>query len=98
VLRTLREYDHTAAIQELSIPRYIAQGGSDWQVTDEEDLPIWREALDGEESATIELYPDLNHRFQVSTGEQTAAEYREPDSHVAERLVDGVADFIDEAA
>jgi dienelactone hydrolase len=92
--RTLQEYDHTATIQQLSIPRYIAQGGRDWQVTDEEDLPIWRDALDGEESATIEVYPDLNHRFQVSTGKETAAEYQRPDNHVAERLVVDVADFI----
>jgi dienelactone hydrolase len=93
--RTLQEYDHTATIQQLSIPRYIAQGGRDWQVTDEADLPIWREALDGEESATIEVYPDLNHRFQVSTGKETAAEYQQPDSHVAKRLVEGVATFIE---
>jgi dienelactone hydrolase len=92
--RTLQEYDHTATIQQLSIPRYIAQGGRDWQVTDEEDLPIWREALEDEESATIEVYPDLNHRFQVSTGKETAAEYRQPDSHVAKRLVEDVATFV----
>ena len=92
--RTLQAYDHTATIQQLSIPRYIAQGGRDWQVTDEEDLPIWREALEGEDSATIEVYPELNHRFQVSTGKETAAEYRQPDSHVAKRLVEDVATFV----
>lgn len=92
--RTLQEYDHTAAVREVSVPRYVAQGGQDWQVTVEEDLPIWREALEGEESATIEVYPDLNHRFQVSTGKETAAEYQRPDNHVAKRLVVDVADFI----
>ena len=96
--RTLREYDHSAAVRQLSIPRYIAQGGQDWQVTVEEDLPIWRDALAGEKSATIEVYPDLNHRFQVSTGKETAAEYREPDSHVAERLVVDVAGFVETTA
>jgi dienelactone hydrolase len=96
--RTLQAYDHTAAVQEVSVPRYIAQGGQDWQVTVEEDLRIWRDALEGEASATIEVYPDLNHRFQVSTGKETAAEYQRPDNHVAERLVAGVAAFVGENA
>jgi dienelactone hydrolase len=96
--RTLQEYDHTTAVQELSIPRYLAQGGRDYQVTDEDDLPIWRAALEGEQAVTIEVYPELNHRFQVSTGKETAAEYQEPDSHVAERLIDGVATFIQTSA
>jgi dienelactone hydrolase len=93
--RTLQEYDHTAAVREVSVPRYVAQGGQDWQVTVEEDLPIWREALEGEESATIEVYPDLNHRFQMSTGKETAVEYQRPDNHVAKRLVVDVATFVE---
>ncbi|WP_340100197.1 alpha/beta fold hydrolase [Salinibaculum salinum] len=92
--RTLREYDHTATVQDLSIPRYVAQGGSDWQVTVEEDLDRWRTALERESTATIEVYPDLNHHFQESTGKETAQEYQEPDSHVAERLVADIVSFV----
>lgn len=92
--RTLEEYDHAEAIQELSIPRYLAQGGRDWQVTVEADLELWRSALDGESAATIEVYPDLNHRFQKGTGKATAQEYQEPDGHVAKRLVADIASFV----
>ncbi|MEF8786715.1 MAG: alpha/beta fold hydrolase [Haloarculaceae archaeon] len=92
--RTLQEYDHTATVQDLSIPRYVAQGGSDWQVTVADDLDNWQTALDGESTATIEVYPDLNHHFQESTGRETAREYQEPDSHVAERLVADIASFV----
>jgi hypothetical protein len=92
--RTLQEYDHIATVQDLSSPRYVAQGGSDWQVTVAEDLDNWRTALDGESTAAIEVYPDLNHHFQESTGKETAQEYQEPDSHVAERLVADIASFV----
>ncbi len=92
--RTLKEYDHTTSVQNLSIPRYLAQGGSDWQVTVEEDLDIWRTALEDESTATVKVYPDLNHHFQESAGKETAQEYREPESHVANRLVVDVASFV----
>jgi dienelactone hydrolase len=92
--RTFQAYDQASTFAELSIPRFVAQGGSDWQVTVEEDLQVWRGAAGDQQSVTIEVYPELNHRFQVSTGKETRQEYFEPDSHVAQRLVADVAAFV----
>jgi pimeloyl-ACP methyl ester carboxylesterase len=94
--RTLREYDYGATARELDAPLFLAQGGRDWQVTVEEDLALWRDALAEKSNAEIEVYPKLNHMFQLSTGKMTQREYVEPDNHVAERLVADVAAFVDE--
>jgi hypothetical protein len=91
--RTLQEYDHLQTAAELSIPRLVVQGGSDWQVTDEADLPLWREAMAGQENVQFEVYPDLNHRFQESEGKETQQEYFEDES-VAEEVVVTVAQFV----
>lgn len=95
--KSLQEYDHTAAVAGLSIPRLILQGGQDWQITVEDDLPIWRDALEDDPAAEITVYDELNHLFQVSEGQRTQQEYAEPDSPVDERVIDDIASFIWEA-
>ncbi len=92
--RTFQEYDQRETFAGLSVPRFVAQGGQDWQVTVEDDLQVWRDAAGDQAGVTIEVYPELNHRFQVSTGKATRQEYFRPDSHVAGRLVEDVATFV----
>jgi dienelactone hydrolase len=91
--RTLQEYDHLATAADLAVPRLVAQGGRDWQVTDEADLPLWRDALAGESNVRFQVYPDLNHRFQPGEGRETIEEYFR-DVSVAEQLVVDVAEFV----
>lgn len=91
---SLQSYDHTETVAELDTPVLLLQGGQDWQVTVEDDLPIWREALADKANAQIVEYPDLNHLLQVSEGRRTRAEYVEPNSPVAERVIDDIAAFV----
>ena len=95
---SLQSYDHTETVAELDGPVLLLQGGQDWQVTVEDDLPIWREALADEENARIVEYPDLNHLLQVSEGRRTRAEYIEPNSPVAERVIDDIAAFVGDSS
>jgi pimeloyl-ACP methyl ester carboxylesterase len=88
----VRNEDHVGAVADLEVPKLLAFGGQDWQVTVEDDLPVWRDALD--ETADIRTYENLNHHFQHSEGRRTRAEYADPDAFVARRLVEDVAEFV----
>lgn len=93
---SLQSYDHTETVAELDGPVLLLQGGQDWQVTVEDDLPIWREALADKANARIVEYADLNHLLQVSEGRRTQAEYVEPNSPVTERVIDDIAAFVED--
>jgi len=91
--RSLQEYHQTATAANLDIPLLLIQGGQDWQVTVENDLPIWRDALEEKRNATIEVYDNLNHMFQPSSGRRTRAEYLQ-DRPVDERVIDTISTFV----
>lgn len=93
--RSLQEYDQTGAAASLEIPLLLLQGGQDWQVTVEEQLPPWRDALGDKKNAEIKVYDDLNHLFQPSEGQRTRAEYL-LDKSVDERIIDDIATFVTE--
>jgi pimeloyl-ACP methyl ester carboxylesterase len=93
--RTLGEYDHLEVAAELDVPRLFVQGGRDWQVTAEDDLPLWREALADQSNVQFEVYPNLNHRFQPGDGPETVSEYYR-DRSVARAIVTDVAAFVRE--
>ncbi len=93
---SLQEYEPIETAQSLDIPQLLIQGGQDWQVTTEADLPIWEEGLEDESSVEITVYDDLNHMFQQSEGQRTQQEYFEPESPVDERVIDEIVSFVDE--
>jgi dienelactone hydrolase len=93
--RTLTEYNGPETAAALDIPLFLAQGGRDYQVTPDEDFPIWQEALAGMPNVSLERYDDLNHLFQESEGPMTNTEYYDPAAVLDERLVDAVATFVD---
>lgn len=92
--RSLQNYDQTGTAAELEIPQLLIQGGQDFQLTVEDDLPIWRDALEGKENVEITVYDDLNHLFQESQGERTQAEYA-LDNEVDKRVIDRIATFVE---
>lgn len=92
--RTLQEYDHTATATDLSIPVRVLQGARDWQVTVEDDLATWRDALEDQPNVEFTVYDDLNHRFQESEGLRTRAEYSQPDAVFDLAVVEDIAAFV----
>ncbi len=92
--RTLQEYDHVGTAAELDVPTLLVQGGRDYLVTTEDDLPIWREAIGDEPQTEIVVFGDLNHRFQPGERPSRPQEWRKPENPVDERVVDRVAEFL----
>ncbi|ERH11134.1 MAG: lysophospholipase [halophilic archaeon J07HX64] len=92
---TLAEYDALEAAASLEIPILLGQGGQDYQITVEDDLPLWQDALSGQ-GVEFEVYDDLNHLFQQSEGSRTKTEYYEPAAVLARRVVEDITTFVEE--
>lgn len=88
----LRGYDPAETAKGLPQPMLILQGGRDYQVTTA-DFDGWRAALLSHPSATLKLYPDLNHLFMTGEGKSTPAEY-EVAGHVAEEVIGDITGWI----
>lgn len=93
---TLQAYDHEATAAELDAPQLLLQGRNDWQITVEDDLPVWEDAMGDRENVTITVYDDLNHLFQKSERPLTQAEYAEPNSPVDARVIEEISSFVRE--
>ncbi len=72
--RDLQTYDPVSTAKNLNIPLLILQGGRDYQVTIT-DFNTWNETFSGKSSATMKLYPSVNHLFIPGTGRPTRTEY-----------------------
>ncbi|WP_161607169.1 alpha/beta hydrolase [Halovivax asiaticus] len=95
--RTLQAYDHTATAAGLDVPILLVQGGRDYLVTVEDDLPVWEDAIGDKSDVRIEVFDDLNHRFQSGDEPARPNEWVEPENPVDERVVDTVAGFVGES-
>ncbi|MFC0540898.1 hypothetical protein [Kutzneria chonburiensis] len=79
----LREYDQVATAIEIDRPVLALQGGRDYQVTVEDDLPGWRRVP----RAEARIYPDLDHMFFQDNG-----------SHVDQQVIDDIAAWVSSPA
>jgi dienelactone hydrolase len=89
-LRTYRPAETAALLHQ---PMLILQGGRDYQVTVDDDLATWQQALTDRPGVTIRTYPSDNHFFFSGTGPSTPAE-SEPAQHMDAEIVSDVADWI----
>jgi dienelactone hydrolase len=88
--RTMTGYDRFERARAVEAPLFLLFGGRDYQVTVEEDRPLWLDALDGRENATVRTYDRLNHHFMPGEGPPTRTEYYD-ENNVASRVVEDVA-------
>ncbi|MFF2079175.1 alpha/beta hydrolase family protein [Kitasatospora sp. NPDC058162] len=90
----LRGYDQVGTAAGLRpLPMLLLQGGRDYQVTVEDDLARWRQALGDRPEVSIRIHPEANHLFLPGTGPATPAEYARP-GHVAAAVVEDIADWL----
>ena len=89
----LRSYDPVSTAAALGKPMLIHQGGRDYQVTVEDDLPRWKEGLGQRPEVTIRVYEADNHLFFSGTGLSTPAEY-DPAQHVDPAVVADIATWL----
>jgi len=89
----LRGYDPPAEIRNDVRPLFILQGARDYQVT-KQDFENWKTGLEGREKTAFKLYPKANHLFMEGEGLSTPNEYLYVAGHVAEAVIDDIADWI----
>jgi len=79
------------------MPIFVAQGGMDVQVPQDEELLIQRGLAGGKNTQPrIKLYPELNHVFAVSHN-GGMAEYADPDARVDDTFLADTTDFFTHA-
>ncbi|PXX61774.1 hypothetical protein DFR70_108332 [Nocardia tenerifensis] len=89
----LRQFDQVATAAALDRPILVLQGGRDYQVTEADDLPAWRVALDGKTDATIQVFADDDHMFFPGRGPSAPADYEVP-QHVDPAVVDAIVQWL----
>ncbi|MEN2740356.1 alpha/beta hydrolase [Microbacterium sp. X-17] len=87
----LRNDDPVTTAANLDIPVLLLQGGRDYQVTEADDLALWRQGLTT--GATIRVLPDDDHYFFPGTGKSTPASYDQA-QHVDHTAISTVTEFI----
>jgi dienelactone hydrolase len=92
--RSVAKYDAPATAKALAQPLLVLQGGRDYQVTADDDLPLWKTALDGKAGSTTRLYPKVNHDFVPGDQPITPEEYSTSDGHVEDDVVADIAAWI----
>jgi fermentation-respiration switch protein FrsA (DUF1100 family) len=88
----MRNYDAQKFAQALERPLLVLQGGRDYLVT-LADFEGWKKALGSKKTATLKLYPELNHQFLPGTGKSTPAEYQTL-GHVPPAVLDDLASWL----
>ena len=89
----LRGYWPAEEAAHLGKPVLVLQGGRDYQVTVDDDLVTWCQALDGRPDVSIRVYPADNHFFFSGSG-PSAPDESEPAQHVDAEVVFDVGNWV----
>jgi hypothetical protein len=90
----VRRYDALAVAKRIARPLLILQGGRDYQVTEKDDLALWKQTLETRTDVKFLTYPTLNHAFFAGEGPITPDEYATKLGHVDPKVVDDIAAFM----
>lgn len=88
-------FDEAAAANRLGLPLLVVQGGKDFQVTTENGLQAWKDALSPDLDVTYAFYGDMTHLLFDLAGEPTnsVADYANG-APVSQTLLDDVANWV----
>lgn len=90
---SLHAYDPVAVAKSLSMPMLIVQGGSDYQVSPEQDFSRWRAAFARDARVQFHEYPGLSHLFMPAGNPSSPADYEVP-GHVSAKVIHDIAAWI----
>lgn len=90
----LQGYDPAATAAALAMPMLFIQGGRDYQVTDEDDLALWRAGLDGRADVTFTVFPALDHLLIPGDGLSSPDDYGIP-GHVDGGVINALVAWIE---
>jgi len=88
----LLNYNPLQYVTKLNQPMFFAQGGKDYQVT-EEDFNLWKNKLKNKSSVKFKYYPLLNHIFIKGNDIPSPKDY-DVKNNVGEDLLRDLSDFI----
>ncbi len=75
-------------------PLLIIQGGRDYQVVSDIEIPIWKEELSHRDNIEYRLYPKLNHFFTEGEGEMSMPEEYLIPANIPEYVVNDIAEWV----
>lgn len=89
------QYDVGQIALDSNKPILVLQGEADFQVTMENDFAAWQSIFENDPQVTLKSYPNLNHIFILSQGENKGSvqEYQIP-GHVDEKVITDISDWI----
>lgn len=90
---SLRDYDVVAVARTSSMPMLLLQGGSDFQVSPEQDFARWQTALGGQKQVSFRRYDGLSHLFMPAGSSGTPADYQVP-AHVDAKVVQDIVHWV----
>ncbi|ACU70826.1 conserved hypothetical protein [Catenulispora acidiphila DSM 44928] len=90
----LRAYDPVATAAKLPQPMLILQGGRDYQVTEADDLALWRAGLSDREDVEIRVHAADNHMFVPGAGPSTPVEYSVP-GNIDPAVIEDIVRWLD---
>jgi dienelactone hydrolase len=89
----MRGYDPVATAVAARKPMLILQGGRDFQVTAEHDLPGWQAGLGDRTDVTIRVFDADDHMFFAGEGPSVPSDYERP-QHVDPAVIAAVASWL----
>ncbi|GGP07407.1 alpha/beta hydrolase [Oceanobacillus neutriphilus] len=94
-LQEMDQYDVGQIALDSDKPILVLQGEADFQVTPEKDFTAWQSIFENDPQVTLKSYPDLNHIFTLSQGENKGSvqEYQIP-GHVDEEVITDISNWI----
>lgn len=94
-LQEMDQYDVGQIALDSNKPILVLQGEADFQVTMEKDFAAWQNIFEDDPQVTLKSYPDLNHIFILSQGEDKGSvqEYQIP-GHVDEEVITDISGWI----
>ncbi len=81
-------------VDKLDVDFLVLNGGKDFQVIEDNAMPIWRALLEGYENHQIKVYPELNHMMTES--EVMSIEDYQTEKSVSKEVIDDIASWIKE--
>ncbi|RAO75945.1 hypothetical protein CA260_14925 [Dyella jiangningensis] len=90
---SLRDYDVVAVAKGLHVPLLLLQGGSDFQVSPQQDFARWQSALAGRPQVTFHRYDGLSHLFMPAGSSGTPADYQAP-AHVDDQVIRDISNWV----
>ena len=88
----LNNYDQVATAKKLTKRIFIAQGGNDFQIT-QNDYNLWNTALNKKPTVRLKFYPEINHLLSPQTAKGDVSQYQVP-VNVSEQLITDMANWI----